>query len=189
MVVRERLYSAEEFFEIARQPENEDRRLELDEGVIVEMASSTRLNAVTASRIGYFLNAFVIPHDLGYVIGADGGYKLGERRARQPDVAFISKARAGKLKGVAFDGGPDLAVEVVSEDENVLKKAQEYFRAGTRLVWAVYADEKIVYVMTLDEDGRTISTPHKIGDTLDGGDVLPDFRLAVRDIFPDHAPR
>jgi Uma2 family endonuclease len=184
MVIRERLYSAEEFFQYAALPENEERRLELDEGVIVEVASSTRINAVTAARIITHLNIFVMQHNLGYVTGSDSGYKLGERRARQPDAAFISKARAGKLKGVAFDGGPDLAVEVVSEDEDILRKAQEYFKAGTRAVWAVYTDEKIVYVMMLDEDGRTISTPHKVGETLSGGDVLPGFSLPVADIFP-----
>ncbi len=34
MVIRDKPYTAEEFWEIARLPENEGRRLELDEGVI-----------------------------------------------------------------------------------------------------------------------------------------------------------
>jgi Uma2 family endonuclease len=94
MVVRERLYTAEEFFEISGLPENQERRLELNDGVIFEVASSTRINAVTAGRILTFLNNFVIPRDLGYVTGTDRGYKLGVRQVLQPDVAFIAKARA-----------------------------------------------------------------------------------------------
>jgi Uma2 family endonuclease len=185
MAVRERLYTADQFFEIAQHPDNLSRRLELEDGAIIEMTSSTRLNAVTASRIAHFLNAFVIPRDLGYMTGADGGYKLGAMRARQPDAAFISKTRADGLQGIAFAVGPDLAVEVVSEDEDVFRKAREYFQAGTRIVWAVYAQDRIVYVMTPDADGRIVSTPFDIDSTIDGGDVLPGFSLLVRDLFAE----
>lgn len=60
MALREKLYTAEEFFEIARLPENVEQRLELDGGVIVDIGSSSRINTVTAMRIVYFLNAHVI---------------------------------------------------------------------------------------------------------------------------------
>ena len=72
MVVKDRLYTVEEFWEIARLPENEGRRLELEDGVIVDVGASSPINTVTAMRIGYFFNAFVIPRDLGYVTGPDG---------------------------------------------------------------------------------------------------------------------
>jgi Uma2 family endonuclease len=179
---QERLYTAEEFWEIAALRENETRRLELEDGVIVEMASSSPINTVVAMRVGYFFNAFVIPRDLGYVTGADGGFKLAPKRVRQPDVGFVSKERLSKLPK-KFEIAPDLAVEVVSENEDIFKKANEYLRAGTRMVWAIYADEKTVYVMRLDEDGGLHSLPFGIDSTLDGGDVLPGFRLPVRDIF------
>ncbi len=185
MVVKERLYTVEEFWEIARLPENEGRRLELEDGVIVDVGASSPINTVTAMRIGHFFNAFVIPRDLGYVSGADGGFKLAVRRSRQPDVVFISKARLPELPR-EFKLAPDIAVEVVSENEDIFKKAREYLQAGTRFVWAVYTDEKMVYVCTLDEeDGSLRWQPFDINSTLDGGDVLPDFTLAVRDIFPE----
>ncbi len=184
MALREKLYTAEEFFEIASLPENDNKRLELDDGEIVEMADSSAINTVTAMRIGYFLNDFVIPRNLGYITGADGGFKLGERRVRQPDVGFISKERMPKLPkriGIA----PDLAVEIVSPDEDIFKKAREYLHAGTRMVWAVYTDEKTVHVMRLNDDSGLFSTPFGIDGILDGGDVLLGFTLAVKDIFPD----
>jgi Uma2 family endonuclease len=180
---QERLYTTDEFREIARLPENEGRRLELDEGVIIDMGSSSPTNSVVAMRIGYYLNAFVIPHDAGFVSGADGGYQLAPRKVRQPDVGFVSKARLPAL-GDEFGLAPDLAVEVVSPNEDVFKKATEYLRAGTRVVWAVYPDERTVYVFRLDEDGSLRSLPFGIDDTLEGGEVLPGFALPVRDIFP-----
>lgn len=184
MVFKEQAYTAEEFWELAGLPENEARRLELEDGVIVEVAASSPVNTVIAMRIGHFVNAFVIPRNLGYVTGADGGFKLGAKRVRQPDVGFVSIERVSKLPK-RFEIAPDLAVEVVSENEDVFKKANEYLRAGTRIVWAAYADEQRVYVMRLDEDGGLRSLPFGINDTLDGGDVLPGFTLSVRDIFPE----
>jgi Uma2 family endonuclease len=183
MVLREKLYTAEEFWEIASLPENEDRRLELEDGVIIEMAESKPINTVTAMRIGYFFNAWVIPRDLGFVTGADGGYKLAEKRVRLPDVGFISKERLPKIPK-RFEIAPDLAVEVVSPDEDVFKKVREYIAAGTRLVWTVYPDEKTVYVFRPAESAELRVQQFGLDDTLDGGDVLPGFALPVRDIFP-----
>jgi Uma2 family endonuclease len=183
MVLLEKLYTADEFFEIAGLPENREKRLELDDGEIVEMAESSPVNTVTAARIVTFINIFVMSHDSGYVTGADGGFKLGDKRVRQPDVGFISKQRAPRLPK-RFGLAPDLAVELVSPDEDIFRKAREYLHAGTRLVWAVYTDEKTVYVMTLDPDGSVRSKPFGIDTTLDGGDVLPGFTLPVKDIFP-----
>lgn len=184
MVLREKLYTAEEFFKIAQLPENEDKRLELDDGVIVEMGSSSRKNMIVAMRIAHFFNAFVIQRRLGYVTGPDGGYKLATGKVRRPDVGFISIEHGIELDGVEFTIAPDIAVEVVSPDEDVFKKANEYLRSGGRSVWAVYTDEMIVYVMQLD-GGSVRSILLGINDTLDGGDVLPGFTLPVKDIFPE----
>lgn len=184
MALREKLYSFQEFWEFVNLPENAERRFELDEGVIIEMGASSRLNTVVAARIIYFLNAFNIPRDLGIVTSPDAGYKLGSRKYRQPDAAFLSKPAADDLKGTYFTVAPNLAIEVVSEDEDIFKKAREYLHAGTRIVWAVYAEERMVYVMTLNDQGTIISRPFTEADTLDGGDVLPGFTLPVRDIFP-----
>jgi Uma2 family endonuclease len=184
MVLREKQYSFEEFWEYIHLPENVDRRFELDEGLIIEMGASSKLNTVVTARTIHFLNAFVIPHDLGIVTSPDAGFKGGPRKYRQPDVAFVSKAKVTDLKGVYFTVAADLVVEVVSPDEDILKKATEYLRAGTKIVWAVYAEDRLVYVMTLTEKGGILSLPFGEGDTLDGGEVLPGFTLAVKDIFP-----
>lgn len=187
MAVQEKLYTAQEFWHIAQQPVNADKRLALIDGVIIEMPPSSQKNTVIAMRIGHFLNAHVIPRDLGYVTGPDGGFTLDEYNARQPDVAFISKARHPVLEGVAFPVAPDLAVEVISPSESstdVLKKVQAYIRAGTRLVWTAYADEETVYSWRPAPDGGLHVQTVNIDGTLDGEDVLPGFTLKVRDIFP-----
>lgn len=186
MIARERLYTLEEFHEFISLPENEDKLFEWEDGVIIEMASSRCINTVTAGLVIYHLNAFVVPRKLGFVTVPDGGFELKAiGRVRRPDAAFISKAHGVQLKGVDFPIAPDLAVEVVSPDEDVLKKAKEYIRSGTSIVWAIYVDEKVVNVITPAPNGEFRVQEFGINDTLDGGDVLPDFKLPVRDIFPD----
>jgi hypothetical protein len=66
----------------------------------------------------------------------------------------------------------------VSPDEDIHKKAREYLVSGTAFVWAVY-------VMTSNNEGAVTSLPFTGDDTRNGGDVLPGFRLAVKDIFPE----
>ncbi len=184
MAVSERIYTAEEFWQITQLPENELRRLELDEGVIVDMGSSSQENTVVAGRMIYFLNAHVIPNDLGYVTAPDGGFQLALNTVRQPDAAFITKARHASLSGGQFPVAPDLAVEVVSPHEDPLKKVNEYINAGVRLVWVIYPTDRTVYAFRPPESGELRARILRDGDVLDGADVLPDFRLPVSDIFP-----
>lgn len=184
MAVGERLYTAEAFWQITQMPENESRHLELDEGVIVDMGSSSQENTVIAARLIYFLNAHVIPNDLGYVTAPDGGFKPSLNTVRQPDAAFISKARHAELGGNQFPVAPDLAVEVVSPHEDAFKKVNEYINAGVRLVWTIYPADRTVYGFRPPEAGELRVRILQDDDLLDGGDVLPGFKLAIRDIFP-----
>lgn len=187
MVLRERLITASEFWDIAQLPENAEKRLELIDGVIVEMAPSSQINTVIAGRIIYFLNVVVIPQDLGYVSGPDGGYTITEKNAYQPDVGFISKARHAELQGVAFPIAPDIAFEVISPSESsndVNKKVQRYIQAGTKLVVTVYPDNKAVYIWKKSTTGQLSAQMLTEDDTLEFGDLLPGFSLKVSDIFP-----
>jgi Uma2 family endonuclease len=184
MVIRERPYTAQEFWELARSPQYAEQRIELDNGRLVEMAPSRPINTIIAGRIITFLNIHILKTDSGYVTVPDGGFKLADDIVRQPDVAYISKARQPNIPD-EFEVAPDLAVEIVSPREDVLKKVYEYLRAGTQIVWAVYADDQTVHVFRLADSGQLIGDTLGIDDTLDGGDVLPDFRLQVRDIFPN----
>jgi Uma2 family endonuclease len=180
MITRERLYSAEEFWEIAGLPENETRRLELEDGIIVEMPESSPLNTVIAGRVITFLNNFVMLDDIGYVTVPDGGFKLASGRVRQPDAAFISKERQPDLPH-HFEIAPDLAVEIVSANEDVLKKVNEYIASGTQLVWVVYPHELTVHVFRPTEPRwQTLG----IDDVLDGEHVLPGLTIPVKSIFP-----
>jgi Uma2 family endonuclease len=63
--------------------------------------------------------------------------------------------------------------------EAALAKIAMYLDAGVQLVWLIDPAFQTVTVFRPD------ATPAKltVGDTLDGGDVLPDFTVPVAEIF------
>ena len=76
---------------------------------------------------------------------------------------------------------PDLAVEVVSPDDRaaeVRAKARDYIAAGVQQVWILGPDEQAITV-------QSTSSTQELGadDELDGGDLLPGFRVRVADLF------
>ena len=80
-----------------------------------------------------------------------------------------------------WDGAPTLAVEVVSPEKraaDLYAKAHEYVAAGTRAVWVLWPRHRSVTVYAA---GAT----RELGpnDELNGGDVLPGFRIRVGDLF------
>jgi Uma2 family endonuclease len=196
---QEKLLSIEEFLEIAMRPENQDRRLELHDGVIVEKGEPVELengeiiivsrseNSLIAGIIITYLGIFNLPRKLGYISVPDGGYQVGGRKVYMPDVGFIRKERAGDIRKITtFAVAPDLAVEVISPSETaqaVRRKTNNYLKAGTRLVWNVYAQEQEIEVCTLTGTGNVQTKTLTVKDTLDGGDVLPGFTLELAELF------
>lgn len=181
MVARERLTS-EAFDHIASLPENRDKRLEFIAGYLVESMSTFHTSVIGATILAHIGN-HVYAHQLGHVTGADGGYTvLGERYV--PNGAFISYAKQLKLTYDIWNpNAPDLAVEVLSptdEPSNLRIKIVNYLRAGTT-VWVVDPAKQQVEIYVPDKAPQTLT----VADTLTGGVLLPDFELAVKDIFPD----
>ena len=185
MVVQDRIYTAEEFWQIVNETDD-DIRLELVEGIIIEMPPSSPINTIIAGRILAFVFNFVEENDLGYVSGADGGYTLSPAHVRVPDVAFISKARLPEIPE-QFKDAPDLVFEVISPSESARKvndKTQLYLSSGVRMVVNVYPEDQVVEVWKSTGDGGMQVHTLTIEDVFDGGDVLPGFKLPVKKIFP-----
>ena len=67
-----------------------------------------------------------------------------------------------------------------------MDKVRFYLAHGVRLVWLIDPDRRTVTVLTPPEVTGILTEE----ETLDGGEVLPGFSCAVRDILPpaDEAP-
>ncbi len=180
-VATQQATTAAEFEAWALLPENAERRLELVAGEVVSVVSNNYASAV-AARILIRLGAYVEARELGYITGADGGYRVGEDRYI-PDVAYISKGRQPQPSQEAYNPQPpDLAVEVLSptDDLHVLRRKVTNYLAVGVTVWLVLPEERAVEVYVPGQPVQQLGAK----DTLRGGELLPDFDLPVEDIFP-----
>jgi Uma2 family endonuclease len=107
-------------------------------------------------------------------------------RERRPDVAFLSFERRAGDRGVplaaSWDAIPDLAVEIISRTnraDEVADKLEEYFKAGVRQVWVVFPLHSKIYAYSSTTAVRIFAP----GDELDGGEVMPGFRLSIGELF------
>lgn len=160
-----------------------DRRCELVDGGIVDVTPAHGGHGRLAGRVLRAVVLWAEQHDAGEVLSADTGFVL--RRdpdtVRAPDVAFVRKGRP--VPDHAFiEGAPDVAIEVLSRDvsmREVTRKVRDYLGAGASQVWILDPEDRTLTVhspgghsLALGADG-----------TLEGGEVLPGFRLELRTIF------
>lgn len=168
----------------------EDRLYELVDGVLVEKIMGfpeSYLACKTARLVGIYVDQ----QDLGIVVGADGTVRLMPNLVRIPDVSFVSWRQlpsrhipAEPIPNLA----PDLAVEVLSKGNTkgeMARKLKDYFLAGVLLVWFIDPAKRTVTVYTAPDESIVLSEEQ----TLDGGQVLPGFRLPVKELFAKLSPQ
>lgn len=104
--------------------------------------------------------------------------------AYYPDVLFI-KSRKDIM---VYDDNmpllivPDLVVEIISPTDkytDINTKVDIYLADGVKLIWIVDPQRQTIAVY----EGNDIANTLRADDTLTGGTVLPDFELAVKEIF------
>jgi Uma2 family endonuclease len=181
MAVQDRLYTAQDLLNMP----DDGKFYELHNGVLVEVAGSTRKQTKLATWIAFLITNFILEQHLGgEVSGADGTYVLSRYNTRIPDVAYISEQKLlGQDEDGYYRGAPDLAVEVVSPSNSpteMQERAGEYLDADARLVWIVDAKTKTVDVYL--PGGEIISVRGDDG-VLEGYDVLPGLRLPLSKVF------
>lgn len=160
-------------------------RYELIDGVLVPMSPTGLEHGDIELFAGGIFNAFILPHKLGKVFVGEVLFRLDsqEKLARAPDIAFIRLERLraqGDLAG-AFNGAPDLAVEIVSPSDSakdVQGKVETWLAHGALAVLVMYPDRRVVlwrgnFAISLGPD-----------DILDLDPVLPGFQAKVRDLYP-----
>jgi Uma2 family endonuclease len=170
--------------ELLRLPK--DRRYELVDGELVEKPMSWISGALMV-RLGRFLDAYCEQHGAGSVSGSDARFRCfpdDPDKVRLPDLVFIRKERLTPELGAAgfISVPPDLVVEVLSPSDvsyEVDRRVQDYLSAGVKLVWVVHPQSRSVHVYRPGGQGVILSER----DELDGEQVLPGFRLPVREIF------
>lgn len=141
-----------------------------------------------ANVLAFLMNQFAFPRKLGFAFVETLFQLLPGRPNRRPDVAFVARERwaeppyAVGEDPAAWNVIPNAAIEVISPSnvaDSVETKLLDYFEAGVELVWVIYPRQQRIYVYETPANARVLG----INDELEGGTVLPGFRLKVADLF------
>ncbi len=171
------LLSLEQF----EQLPDDGMRHELDEGELISMPPPLGRHGRISLEIGLLLRSFVDPRSLGDVF-VESGFRLKKDTVRSPNVSFIRAERSRTMNpDQRFEGGPDLAVEVISPSESaadIEHKVRQYLSAGA-VVWIVYPRDRAVHVFESSGSARILAAD----DLLEAPSVLPGFSVRVSQIF------
>jgi len=164
-----------------------DELYEIVNGERKEIPHMGALAGTLATMLVEFINAYARPRRLGLAV-IEVLFRLRPGRpSRRPDVAFMALDRwpitdPSMDDPPEWDVVPNLAVEVISPTNSAVdteEKLRDYFDAGVQLVWVIYPGLRRIYVY----ESRTQVRVFEENAELDGGTVLPGFRLPIADLF------
>jgi Uma2 family endonuclease len=159
---------------------------ELDNGRLIMMAPPGGYHGAHESNVITQLKIQGEFRGLGKARSGDVGIVLWRNPDRLvgADAAFICNSSLpirlspeGYLETI-----PDLVAEIRSKnatDPEVLHKIEDYLRAGVRVVWDIDPKRRTVTAYRRDQAPQVFTEE----DTLTIEDVIPGFRMAVRDVF------
>ncbi len=166
------------------------RKFELVDGTLVEKIMGAKESFVALELVFALKQWNAEQGNVGMVLGADGPVKLMDKLVRMPDVSFTNWDRVPDRRvpdEPVPELAPDLAVEILSEGntrEEMDRKLKEYFLSEVALVWFIDPRKSTARIFTSPDDVTELSET----DTLDGGDVLPGFKVEVGQLFEQLRP-
>ncbi len=163
-----------------------DERVELIDGVVIPMTPASDAPSSVTATVTAVLWHHVHSRGLGRVYSAEAGFVLFPDRETvlAPDTAFVRAERMpqGEARWHFPRLAPDLVVEVLSPSDraaDLAVKVSLYQEAGVPLIWVVDPRAETVTVLALGQAPLVVTAT----DTLDGGEVLPEFQVAVAELF------
>ena len=169
-------------------PDDGKRHELLDGEHFVTPSPNTRHQIVSANLFAA-LRSFVKERRLGLVLYAPMDVVLTQHDVVEPDVLYVSSARAAILTEANVAGAPDLVVEILSPSsrrhDEVLKR-NVYERTGVAQYWLIDPEAESVKVLQRDGGAERFGRPLLL--TRHDGDVvttplLPGLALPLDEIF------
>jgi Uma2 family endonuclease len=134
----------------------EDPHVEWVNGEVVMMAPVSGEHEKVRIFLLVLLNHFIEAHDLGHLLDEPFQMKTGrDLPGRAPDIQFISKRNAARLKKNHLDGPADLVVEIISPGSRGTDRGDkfyEYEKGGVKEYWLIDPERTRAEFYTLGRD-------------------------------------
>ncbi|MFQ5637677.1 MAG: Uma2 family endonuclease [bacterium] len=120
----------------------------------------------------------------GRLYSSSAGFRMKSGNLLSPDVSLVKNSRLPGGKSPEGFGyfAPDLAVEILSPSDSLAAlqtKINEYFENGSEQVWVFDPRKRMATVYSSLTDYEVLNE----NDILRGGDLLPGFSCALKDLF------
>ena len=166
----------------------EDGKAEIVDGGLLIMSPTGYLPGYAGGEIFASLREYARRTKSGIATPDNVGYSvdLPNRNSFSPDAAFYT----GMPTGMKFlEGAPIFAVEVRSEGDYgplseaaIEKKRDDYFAAGTLVVWDVdLLSDDVVRVFRVNDPGHLKT--YRRGELAEAEPAVPGWNIPVNDLF------
>lgn len=107
---------------------------------------------------------------------------------RKPDGAFVlGNPESFTPTNEKYKFPPDLVIEVLSPSNtmgDMFDRFNDYFSAGTKMIWLIDPERRFAQVYYPNFSSIKVSEE----DHLDGEQILPGFKLPLKEILPKKTP-
>lgn len=163
------------------------KRHELIQGEHVMTPAPSTKHQRIVGNLHAALHAYLRHHPLGQVFFAPCDVVLSDEDVVQPDILFVSAARASIVTPDNIQGAPDLIVEILSaatRKKDAGMKRKLYERYGVQEYWLVDPELETVTVLRLEGDRyvRAHELAKETGDALTSP-LLPSFSCPLAELF------
>jgi Uma2 family endonuclease len=168
--------NVQEFLDL---PELEGEKMELIDGAVVRSEPSKYLHEITKSNILHLLLSWLVQNPAGKVFGCSM-FQLSEVYSLMPDVSVLFPGPMRHGSTGLLQGAPGLAIEVVSSDRasDLELKIDLYMAYGSKSAWAVYPEQRVVWVFDPSGRSRKFEQSQILEDP-----AIPGFSAPVSAIF------
>jgi Uma2 family endonuclease len=172
-------------YEEFRQLPGDGKQYELIRGEVHLTPSPTTKHQFTLFNLSGSLFVYLKKSPIGVVAVAPLDVRLSPDTAVQPDLIFVSNARANIIRENYIDGAPDLVVEILSPSTAAHDRATKlalYATAGVPEVWLLDPHAKTVEVLKLQGKKYLVDSA-LAGERKLTSSQSPGWELPLTDLF------
>ena len=184
MAIDEKKLTYEDFLKL---PETKRRFEVIDGEPLIMSPGPTPHHQMMSRNLFRLLDGFVVSHTLGEVLYAplDVLIRREPLRTRQPYILYVSAERQSIIGNQHIEGGPELALEILSPSNtraDVEEKLKDYWTIHVQECWLVSPEGRTIEVLRYATHGFERMGLYGMGDVLISA-VLPQLRVNVADIW------
>jgi Uma2 family endonuclease len=177
------------YADYAALPETRQRH-EIHDGELSVTPAPTPQHQMISIRLVIALNRWLETHPGGLLLYAPLDVILSDTPSEtsivQPDVVYLAPDRLDRVSGRGIEGGPTLAVEILSPSTRTIDRVTKralYARYDVPVLWLVDPDARAIDVLLL-EAGRHVHAPTARGTAPVDLPPFPALGLVPESLWP-----